>query len=69
MAGWMPAMPPVSTPCLNICRLDHATGLCEGCGRSLDEIARWGGLSEQARKDIMVGLTERLSAAAVRRGD
>jgi uncharacterized protein len=65
----MRAMPPVSTPCIDVCRLDHATGLCEGCGRSLDEIARWGSLTEEARKDIMAGLPARLSAAAARQGD
>jgi hypothetical protein len=46
----------VSTPCINICTLDPASRLCTGCGRSLEEIARWGTMSEPQRLDIMRGL-------------
>ncbi len=28
-------------PCVKICTLDARSGLCLGCGRTLDEIARW----------------------------
>ena len=33
---------PVPTPCINVCRLDEATGLCLGCARNGAEIAAWG---------------------------
>ena len=49
-----------STPCIKICVIDPASKLCEGCGRTLVEIAQWGGLSEAARQAIMVELPERL---------
>jgi predicted Fe-S protein YdhL (DUF1289 family) len=55
-------MPP-SSPCIRLCVLDPATGLCEGCGRTGDEIAAWGGLSEPERRRIMAGLPARLDAA------
>lgn len=32
---------PVPTPCVNVCRLDEATGLCLGCARNSEEIAAW----------------------------
>jgi len=60
-------MPAIASPCINICRLDDATGLCEGCGRSIDEIACWAALSEDARTTIMAGLPSRLEGV-VRRG-
>ena len=41
-----------------------ATGLCAGCGRTLDEIARWGTMSEAERADIMAALPERLKRCA-----
>lgn len=41
-----------STPCIGVCRLD-AEGLCEGCRRSGDEIARWRALDETERLRIM----------------
>ncbi|MEQ1689934.1 MAG: DUF1289 domain-containing protein [Gemmatimonas sp.] len=28
------------SPCIKVCQLDLA-GRCRGCGRTLDEIARW----------------------------
>ena len=33
--------PEVASPCVNVCRMDAASGYCEGCQRSLDEIASW----------------------------
>ncbi len=35
-----------TSPCLNICVLD-AHRVCVGCGRTLDEIARWGRMSAE----------------------
>jgi predicted Fe-S protein YdhL (DUF1289 family) len=32
------------SPCINVCALD-ATQTCIGCGRTIDEIARWGRMS------------------------
>jgi predicted Fe-S protein YdhL (DUF1289 family) len=37
-----------------------ASGLCTGCGRTLDEIARWGGMSDSERAAIMAALPARL---------
>jgi predicted Fe-S protein YdhL (DUF1289 family) len=53
----------VSTPCVKVCLLDPETGLCEGCGRTREEVARWGSLSEEERLDIMARLEERMRAA------
>jgi len=50
----------VSTPCIKICTLDPQTGLCAGCGRTLEEIARWGGMTESERQRIMQLLPQRL---------
>ena len=54
--------PAPSSPCTKVCVLD-AGGLCEGCGRTRDEIAAWGGLSEPQRRAIMATLPERLRRA------
>jgi len=53
-------MSAVSTPCIKICVIDPASKLCEGCGRTLAEIAQWGGLSEAERHAVMAELPERL---------
>ena len=31
----------VLSPCINVCRMDATTGWCEGCLRTIDEIAGW----------------------------
>jgi hypothetical protein len=50
----------METPCVKFCVLDPGSGLCSGCGRTLDEIAAWGGLSEEDRQRIMAELPERM---------
>ncbi|HYD86093.1 MAG TPA: DUF1289 domain-containing protein [Vitreimonas sp.] len=55
---------PISTPCIKVCAVSGETGLCIGCGRTLNEIARWGALSEDERRAIMAALPERLAAKA-----
>ncbi|WP_293795018.1 DUF1289 domain-containing protein [uncultured Bosea sp.] len=51
----------VSTPCIKVCVIDPVSKLCEGCGRTLAEIAQWGRLNEAERLAIMAVLPERLS--------
>jgi len=53
---------PISTPCIKVCAVSGQTGLCIGCGRTLAEIANWGGLDEARRREIMAELPERLAA-------
>jgi len=52
----------IDTPCIAVCVLDEATGLCTGCGRSLAEIATWGALSASERRRVMATLRERNEA-------
>lgn len=49
----------VETPCLNICTLDARSGRCLGCARTIDEIARWAGMSAAERARIMAELPSR----------
>ena len=49
----------VPSPCISVCRMDAATGLCEGCFRSLDEIARWSSASEDEKRAIWDRLLQR----------
>ncbi|MGH6833018.1 MAG: DUF1289 domain-containing protein [Methyloceanibacter sp.] len=49
----------METPCVNICLLDAETGLCLGCGRTVDEIARWSAMSDRERRAVMAALRAR----------
>jgi uncharacterized protein len=55
-------MADVETPCTRDCALDPVSGLCMGCGRSVDEIAGWRGFDDEERAAIMMRLPMRLAA-------
>lgn len=63
----MPQDPPL-TPCINICVMHPAEGICVGCFRTLDEIMAWGGLTNEARRAIMDDLPARKPLLKKRRG-
>jgi uncharacterized protein len=50
----------ISSPCIDVCDVDSTGQYCIGCGRSMDEIARWLTTSEQERQAIMDKLPDRL---------
>jgi predicted Fe-S protein YdhL (DUF1289 family) len=54
----------VPSPCVGVCRMQPATGLCEGCWRNIDEIVAWGRASDAERLRIW-GLIEARQAEAV----
>jgi len=60
----------VRSPCTNICRIDDASGWCVGCGRTINEIVRWGGTDDPDRAAVMAELPARMAAIrASRRQD
>ena len=52
----------VPSPCVSICRMDAATGLCEGCLRTLDEIGAWSQLADEGKRAVW----RRIGARAAR---
>ena len=55
--------PVLESPCVDICTLDVRTGLCLGCGRTIDEIAAWSSMSPAERKSVIDELPARIEAA------
>lgn len=51
----------VPSPCINVCRMDRRSGWCEGCLRTIDEIAAWGALPDEAKRAVWVQLDQRRS--------
>jgi predicted Fe-S protein YdhL (DUF1289 family) len=49
----------IASPCIGVCALDPATGRCDGCLRTIDEIAAWGALDERSRREIWKRLPAR----------
>jgi predicted Fe-S protein YdhL (DUF1289 family) len=50
---------PVPSPCTSVCRMSPSTGLCEGCLRTLDEIAAWSRMEAHEKRAVWVLLEQR----------
>jgi predicted Fe-S protein YdhL (DUF1289 family) len=55
---------PVPSPCIGICRMVPAPGwpdpgLCEGCLRTIDEIALWRDADDDARRAMWRAIRQR----------
>ena len=51
----------VPSPCVSVCRLDEASGLCVGCHRTLAEIGAWSRMSDEAMRQVWLLIQQRLS--------
>ena len=56
----LPAGEPVPSPCVSVCRMDALSGLCEGCFRTLDEIAAWSRLEDDGKRAAWALIAERI---------
>jgi uncharacterized protein len=58
----------IESPCRQICVVHPTRKLCLGCGRSLDEIARWIDFDTAERARIMAQLPARLQTLPAEAG-
>ena len=49
----------VASPCINVCRMDETSGYCEGCRRSLEEIACWSVYTAAEKRAVLALLPAR----------
>ncbi|MDR6426871.1 putative Fe-S protein YdhL (DUF1289 family) [Variovorax paradoxus] len=42
----------VPSPCTSVCRMSSQSGFCEGCLRTLPEIAGWSRMEDEARRGV-----------------
>jgi predicted Fe-S protein YdhL (DUF1289 family) len=55
----------MKSPCVKVCIMDPQRDVCMGCARTLDEIARWGLMSEEERSAVMAELSARRERLAL----
>lgn len=48
----------VASPCSSLCKVDDKA-ICIGCGRSLDEIAGWLGMTDDDKQAVLNRAAER----------
>lgn len=51
------------SPCIDICRMDPETGLCQGCWRTMQEIAGWGMADDQEKREVHRRIAQRKDLA------
>ncbi|BDU59257.1 hypothetical protein LMORI2_22390 [Limnohabitans sp. MORI2] len=52
------------SPCISVCRMSDDTTYCEGCWRSLDEIAGWAQRNPDEKRAVWQQIEERLETHA-----
>jgi hypothetical protein len=50
----------VPSPCVSVCRMDAAMQLCEGCRRTLDEIAAWSRMTNEEKRGVWALIVQRV---------
>lgn len=51
-------VPGVASPCIGVCRM-RDDDVCEGCLRTLDEIAEWSVATDERRAAILLSIAAR----------
>ena len=46
------------SPCTKNCSLNTSTKICEGCGRSINEIVEWTKMTDEEKQQVMDRLSE-----------
>ena len=53
---------PVPSPCQSVCVMHAGTGWCEGCARTLQEIADWSRLDEGRKRGVWQAVLQRVDS-------
>ncbi len=49
----------VPSPCVGVCRMHATTGLCQGCWRTLEEIAGWSRADDAHKREVWAAIEQR----------
>lgn len=53
----------VQSPCIGVCSIDEASGFCQGCYRTIDEIKGWWNMSVPEQQALTQTLEQRQNQA------
>jgi hypothetical protein len=52
----------VPSPCISICRMSPESGFCEGCLRTIEEIAAWSRMDDADKRSVWRAIELRAEA-------
>ena len=58
-----PSASNLASPCISVCQMDPADGVCLGCHRTRAEITAWGSMGEAEQFKLLDILSARRAAA------
>lgn len=59
-----------ASPCIDVCKMNPSTGLCDGCFRTIDEIAGWSSFDDTQKTTVLnQAETRKKSPRVVRIGE
>ncbi|KAB2928278.1 MAG: DUF1289 domain-containing protein [Dechloromonas sp.] len=58
----------IASPCINLCKMNPASGLCAGCFRTLEEISAWSAADDTRRRQILIAVAARRRQSAASPG-
>ena len=58
----------ITSPCINICKMDGSNGLCLGCFRTIHEITVWAHTDDATRANILAAVALRRMETAPEEG-
>ena len=58
-------MTEVASPCIDVCRMNPETGFCDGCFRTIDEIAAWASCDDDEKRAVLARAGSRRQGARV----
>ena len=51
----------IPSPCIEVCRMNEQSGLCEGCWHSLAEIVQWANADDDEKRLILARIEQRVA--------
>ena len=60
---------PVRSPCIKVCEMDDAVGLCKGCCRTQDERDWWVAYTDAQQREVLQRCEQRREALSQGRTD
>mgnify|MGYP003417134792 FL=1 len=60
---------PVRSPCVKVCEMDEAVGLCKGCCRTQDERDWWVAYTDAQQREVLQRCEQRRGALSQGRTD
>ncbi|MFA6311762.1 MAG: DUF1289 domain-containing protein [Sterolibacterium sp.] len=49
----------IASPCIDVCKMDDGSGLCQGCYRNLAEITAWSSAGNTEKRAILAAVAQR----------